>query len=553
MKRIEADNQDIIEQVGYDFGLKRRSFVQLLGAGLVFAASVSTLAQQRGGRRGFGGGGAKNIAARIHFGADGRITVLTGKVEGGQGARAELTEAAAEELRVKPELIDLIMADTSQVPDDGITAGSGSTPRTVPSVRQGAAAARQALIELAAKRWSVEPGTCKARDGRVEDSTDRSISYAELAADASLAAALQQAVPADASLTSVKEWKVLGQPLLRPKGREIVTGAHQFPSDIRRPGMLYGKVLRPPSIGARLAAVELEPGKKAPEVVVVRDGDFVGVAAPTTSLAEEALEAISHTAKWEAVDSVASRDLYDHLSKHAQVPSNPFTDELAGAKQVVRQSYNVAYAQHAPLEPRAAVAEWADGKLTVWTGSQNPFGCRSELVRAFHLGEGDVRVIVPDFGAGFGGKHSGEAGVEAARLAKAAGKPVSLRWTREEEFTWAYFRPAGVIQAEASLDASGAIATWHFVNINSGGAGVEAPYRIPKQKSQTVNSAPPLRQGSYDPWLRRRIILPAKASWTNWRSRRSRTRSNSGSRTWKTRACAPSSRPPPAALAGRTR
>ena len=179
------------------------------------------------------------------------------------------------------------------------------------------------------------------------------------------------------------------------------------------------------------------------------------------------------------------------------MPPNPFADELAQAKKVLRQTYQVAYVQHAPLEPRAAVAEWLEGKLTVWTGTQNPFGCRSELARAFHLGEDQVRVIVPDFGSGFGGKHTGEAGIEAARLAKAAGRPVSLRWTRREEFTWAYFRPAAVIQIEAGLDDKGKLTCWHFVNINAGGSGIETPYRAGKHQSQSVRSDAPLRQGSY--------------------------------------------------------
>jgi isoquinoline 1-oxidoreductase len=149
------------------------------------------------------------------------------------------------------------------------------------------------------------------------------------------------------------------------------------------------------------------------------------------------------------------------------------------------------------MEPRAAVAEWDGGKLTVWTATQNPFGVRSELARAFEIPEDKVRVIVPDFGGGFGGKHSGECAVEAARLAKAAGKPVSLRWTRKEEFTWAYFRPAAAINAEASLDEGGNIATWHFVNVNSGPSAVETPYRCGKSKSEFVQSEPPLRHGSY--------------------------------------------------------
>jgi isoquinoline 1-oxidoreductase len=179
------------------------------------------------------------------------------------------------------------------------------------------------------------------------------------------------------------------------------------------------------------------------------------------------------------------------------VPANPFTDEVAKAAKVVRQNYNVAYAQHSPLEPRAAVAEWNDSSLTVWTGTQNPFGVRRELVSAFHLSEDKVHVIVPDFGAAFGGKHTGEVAVEAARLAQAAGKPVSLRWTREEEFKWADFRPAAAIEIESTLDAKGKLTSWHFININSGNAAVNTPYRTGQDRSQYVPSKPFLRHGSY--------------------------------------------------------
>jgi CO/xanthine dehydrogenase Mo-binding subunit len=488
-----------MEPVGYDFGLKRRSFVQLLGAGLILAVSVApALAQQRRGRG--GGGGAGNIAARVHLGKDGTITVMTGKVEGGQGARAELSEAAAEELCVPVVRIQLVMADTSLVPDDGITAGSGSTPRTVPAMRHGAAAAREALIGFAAKRWGVDRSTVQVQDGKASrTSSQETLSYADLAADADAAKALDRAIPAEVTLTRVAEWKVLGNSTPRPNARDIVTGAHQYPSDISRPGMLYGKVLRPPSYGAKLTSIDLAPAQAIKDVVAVRDDQFVGVAAPTSFLAEKALDAVAKTAKWEPAPHPSSKELFDYLKQHVPdgVPTNPFADELSQAKKVLRQTYQVAYVQHAPLEPRAAVAEWLDGKLTVWTSTQNPFGCRSELARAFHLGDEQVRVIVPDFGSGFGGRHTGEAGVEAARLAKVAGHPVSLRWTRREEFTWAYFRPAAVIEIEAGLDDKSKLTCWHFVNINAGGAGIETPYRAGKHRSQSVRADAPLRQGSY--------------------------------------------------------
>ncbi|HWI55816.1 MAG TPA: molybdopterin cofactor-binding domain-containing protein, partial [Bacillota bacterium] len=241
------------------------------------------------------------------------------------------------------------------------------------------------------------------------------------------------------------------------------------------------------------------PAKAMKGVAVVREEQFVGVAAPTRFQAEQALAAIAKTAQWETTPQLSSKEVFEHLRQHAQggVPSNPFAEDLAQAKQVLRQSYQVAYVQHAPLEPRAAAAEWAEGSLTVWSGTQNPFGYRSELARAFHLPEERVRVIVPDFGGGFGGKHTAEAAIEAARLAQAAGRPVSLRWTREEEFTWACFRPAAVIDIEASLNAQGTLTSWHYININSGGSALDTPYHIGKNRCRFVGSESPLRQGSY--------------------------------------------------------
>jgi CO/xanthine dehydrogenase Mo-binding subunit len=224
----------------------------------------------------------------------------------------------------------------------------------------------------------------------------------------------------------------------------------------------------------------------------------VGVAAPTTYQAQQALDAVAPTAKWEPAPHPSSKEVFDYLRKRARgVPQNPYAAELATAKKVLKQTYHVAYVQHAPLETRVALAEWNDGKLTVWTGTQAPFGYHGQLAGAFGLPNESVRVIVPDFGSGFGGKHTGEAAVEAARLARAAGRPVSLHWTREEEFTWAYFRPAAVIDVEASLDAKGALTSWHFININSGGAAVQTPYQAGKSNCRFVPSATPLRQGSY--------------------------------------------------------
>lgn len=496
----EIDYDALLEPVQFRFAIDRRSFVQLLGAGvLVTAIGVPTRAQRprrRGG--GFRGGPPPALSARIHFAEDGTITLLSGKVDAGQGSRGELAQAAAEELRVPLASVRVVLADTDRVPNDGSSAGSRTTPGTIPAVRQAAAAIRELFFAHAAETWSVAQSEVECNSGKLSHAaSNRTLSYFAVANDQALAEKLSQRTPTDVPLTPPAEWKVLGTPNPAPAARDKVLGRHRYPSDIKRPGMLYARVLRSPTYRGRLASVELAPTKEMEGVVAVQDGEFVGVAAPTSFDARRAIEAVAQTAKWESAPMPSSDELYEHLRKSADVPANPFAAQVAAAAKSHRATYTTAYVQHAPLEPRTAVAEWADGKLTVWTATQNPFGVRGELAQAFRLPEDRVRVIVPDFGSGYGGKHTGECAVEAARIAKSAGKPIMLRWTREEEFTWAYFRPAAVIDMEASLNAAGRIVTWYHLNINSGGSSIDSPYQVPHKDSRAIDSQPPLRHGAY--------------------------------------------------------
>src|SRR6185436_5393269 len=214
---------------------------------------------------------------------------------------------------------------------------------------------------------------------------------------------------------------------------------------------------------------------------------------------------------WKSPGQSSNKDLFEVLRKPATNqrggggegrgrgarPIGSIADGLAMADKKLSETYTVQYIAHAPLEPRATVAEWNGDKLTVWTGTQRPFGVRNELAEAFHISEDKVRVIVPDTGSGYGGKHTGEYAVEAARLAKAAGKPVKLVWTREEEFTWGYFRPAGVIDIKSGVKNDGTMTAWEFHNYNSGASGIQIKYEIPNNDIRFHQSNSPLRQGSY--------------------------------------------------------
>lgn len=497
-KTLETQQSD--ESRG-EFELSRRSFVKLLGAGLLITVTEGVSL----GRRGGGGRQSISVATRLHINLDGTITVMTGKVEEGQGARAQLTQAAAEELRVTADRIRLVMADTALVPDDGRTAGSRTTPSTVPAVRRGAATARELLTRLAAEQWKIDPGALEVRNGIIRNrKTKKTISYADLAKSKDVAGAFKQSIASDVTLTPVGEWEVLGTPVPRSNWRDLVTGAHLFPSDIVRPNMLYGKILRPPSYEATLESIDFSKAKAMKDVFVFRDGQFAGCAAPTSFLANQALDAIAKTASWKTVSHPSSRNIFSHLKKNARTGgrSRPGTrgsidKALTDAAKVLSETYEVAYVQHTPMEPRAATAEWKDGKLTVWSGVDGPQSVQSDLARALRIPTDSVRVIVPDMGSGFGGKHSGEAAEEAARLAKAAGRPVAVHWTRAEEFTWAYFRPAAVIECKGGLDAKGSLVAWDFTNINAGGAAIDTPYNIANTKILSVGSDSPLRQGAY--------------------------------------------------------
>jgi isoquinoline 1-oxidoreductase len=500
-KPIEPQQSGPSDEPRGEVKLSRRSFVKLLGAGLLITVTDGVSFGRRSGRS----RQSITVAARLHINRDGTITVMTGKVEEGQGARAQLTQAAAEELRVTADRIRLVMADTALVPNDGRTAGSRTTPSTIPAVRRGAATARELLTRLAAEQWKVEPGALDVRNGIIRNrKTKKTITYADLAKSKDVAGAFKQSIASDVTLTPVVEWEVLGTAVPRPNRRDLVTGAHRFPSDIVRPNMLYGKILRPSSYGATLESIDLSKAEAMKDVVVFRDGQFVGCAAPSSVRATQALEAVAKTASWKTVSHPSSKELFSHLKKNARSGgrSRPRTrgsidKALADASKVLEQTYEVAYVQHTPMEPRAAAAEWKDDKLTVWTGCDGPQQAQGELTRAFQIPSERVRAIVPDMGSGFGGKHSAEAAVEAARLAKASKRPVAVHWTRAEEFTWAYFRPAALIECKGGLDAKGSLIAWDFTNINAGGSAIDTPYNIVNTKILSAGSDSPLRQGAY--------------------------------------------------------
>src|SRR5262245_28023464 len=421
------------------------------------------------------GGWSTTSGAWLHLGSDGLVTAFTGKVDAGQDNRTGLSIIVAEAVGVALERVRLVMGDTDLCPYDAGTFGSRSTPDAGRELRILGEAARGLIDEVAPGLRRVEVVERPRRAGGAPSAP----------------------APARAGIS-------------RLTGPGIVTGAKRFPSDVVRPGMRHGVVLRSPAAGAELRAVDLgdlgDLGDGSPEITVVHEDAFMGVVAATPTQAREALAHVM--AEWELPDLPADADLEAHLR------ANPVEDDsweggfhrasgdvdgaLASAQVRVEATYRTAYVAHAPMETRSAVAEWGDdGRLTVWTGTQVPFGVREEVAEALGVSEASVRVIVPDFGGGFGGKHAGEVAFEAARLARAAGTPVKVRWSREDEFRHGYVRPAAVIDIRAGALRDGSLTAWQLTNVNWGTFGLAGPYAVENQRLDYQAAESPLRQGSY--------------------------------------------------------
>ena len=498
---IEPERYEFREARAYVFELTRRDLFKFLGAGaLILCAGTKTSALQESGKGQHRGEATpKEIGAWLHIGEDGKITVFTGKVEVGQNIRTSLTQAVAEELHVAVSRIELVMGDTLLAPFDMGTFGSRTTPTMNLQLRRVSAAASDMLKDIAAKNWEADKARLVAADGKISDPVSKkSATYGQLLKGRELA----ELIPDQDPLLPATEWRVAGKPLPKVDGRGFVTGAHKYPADQKRPGMLYGKVVRPSRFQATLASADTSAAEKIPGVVVVRDGEFIGVAAPSEELATHAAAAIK--TEWKAEPQPSGKDIFEYLRRNPEAregqnsPLNQYPEaKAAGGDRELAATYTVAYIAHAPLEPRAALAEWDGDKLTVWTGTQRPFGVREELASAFHIPQESVHVLMPDTGSGYGGKHTGEAAIEAARLARAAKRPVKVVWTRKEEFTWAYFRPAGVIDIRAAIAPGGRLTLWEFTNFNSGGSGLSSPYAIENRKERFQPTKYPLRQGSY--------------------------------------------------------
>jgi nicotinate dehydrogenase subunit B len=461
--------------------MKRREFMKLAGGGIFVFFTVGDSwewveAGQRRGRE-----YPTDFNAYLRIAGDGKVTGYSGKVELGQGTQTALAQIAAEELDIPLDRVDFVMGDTALCPWDGGTFGSRSIKYFGPALRQAAAEARAVLIELAAEHLKLPAAQLMTKDGFVQEKSNplNRVSYGALAQGKTIERHLDPKPP----VKPPAEYTTSGRPADRKDAVLKVTGTAEFAGDIHPPGLLHARILRPPAHGAKLKALDLSGAEKADGARVIRDGDMIAVLHRSFDLAEAALSKIK--ADWDVPEATVDEEtVHEHLVKVA--PEGGVVEERGNLEEgrkesakIFEESYLGPYVAHAPMEPHTAVAKVEDGAATVWASTQRPFGLDEEVAQAIGLPAEKVRVITPLVGGGFGGKNRNLQSVEAARLAKLAGAPVQVAWSRSEEFFYDTFQPASVVKIISGLDATNKLVLWDYDIFFAGERTSQPFYEIP--------------------------------------------------------------------------
>lgn len=479
MRKEELEYMEMLYPAG-PRSLGRRDFLKLFGGGIVvlFTVDVSDLLGQEGRGRGY----PTDFNAYLRIAEDGQVTVYSGKIEMGQGVITSLAQMAADELGVSLESIHMVLGDTDLCPWDMGTFGSMSTRFFGPALRAAAAEAKAVLLDLASEQLKTTKDKLSVEDGVVvlTSNKDTRMTFGQLAKGQKITRKLE----GKAVLKSVSEFAVMGKPVHRMDGTAKVTGKAQYAGDLRLPGMVYARILRPPAHGATLKNADTSAAEKMQGVTVVKEGGLIAVLHPDPVGAEKALASIK--AEFDVPKpAVDDRTIFDHLLKAApqgqerERKGDPAEGEKQAASLFEKQYVN-GYGAHAPIETHTALARVEGDKVTVWTSTQTPFPNQQQIAQALGIPPENVRVITPFVGGGFGGKSSaGLQAVEAAKLAKIAGKPVQVAWSRAEEFFYDTFRPAAVVKVKSGVDSAGKICLWDYQVYFAGSRSAERFYDIP--------------------------------------------------------------------------
>jgi nicotinate dehydrogenase subunit B len=469
------------------FPLSRREFLRLMGAGLFvfFSFGDALFIPAQAQHRGVSQATADDFNAYLRIGEDGRVSCFTGKIEMGQGIVTSLAQMLADELEVPLDSVDMVMGDTALCPWDMGTFGSMSTRFFGPPLRAAAAEARGVLIELAAEYLNTSPSQLLVEAGVIYQKSNRSkkVTYAQLTKGKRIARRLKR----EAVLERPADFTIVGTPVLRRDAEEKVTGKAQFAGDLREPGMLYARIVRPPAHGAKMTGVDTSGVQKIKGAWVIKSDGLVAVLHEDPELAEQALSLVK--AQWiKPVATVDEKTIFNHLLKVAPegeivAQGGSLAEGKRISKSIVEQTYLDGYVAHAPIEPHTALAKIEGKKATIWASTQTPFRLQEEAATALGLSTENCRVITPFVGGGFGGKTRNQQGVEAALLAKASGKPVQVAWTRTEEFFYDTFRPAAVVKIKAGVNPSGRITLWDYNVYYAGDRGASQFYTIPHHRT----------------------------------------------------------------------
>ena len=449
--------------------MNRRTFLQTSGTLVVCFGAAAALERAGLAQGPFdtrnSGIDPRQLDSWIAVAADGSVTVYTGKCELGQGIMTAQMQLVAEELLVPLARITIMQCDTSMTPDQGTTSGSQSTPTNFNdrSLGQAAATAREALMLLAAKRLGVGAERLTAADGVVSVTGDatRKVSYGELVAgkkfNLPLSATARRRAPA--------QWTVLGKPAMRVDMASMASGRFEYVHNVRVPGMLHGRVVRPPAVGATVVSVDESSVRDMPGLVkVVVRKNFVGVVAQKWWQAIQAANTLK--VRWSDGERLPAQDtFYDSLRKQASrdalvVHSRDIETTLASAAAVVRATYRHPYQMHGSMGTSCAVADVQGSKTTVWSPTQSAYPTRNGVAMVLGTAPENVRVIFTRGAGCYGINGADTVSYDAALLSQAVGKPVRVQLSRQDEMAWENYGFAAVIDQRAGVDASGAIVAW---------------------------------------------------------------------------------------------
>jgi CO/xanthine dehydrogenase Mo-binding subunit len=394
----------------------------------------------------------------------GAVTVYSGKVDLGTGVQTALAQIVAEELDVPFASVGIVEGDTALTPDQGPTFGSLSIQIGGVQIRNAAAKAKSALIELAATQLGVEPDDLTVSDGIISGGGKR-VSYGELIGGKSFSLTLDHQKPP--ATKDSKAYKIVGTSVPRVDIPDKVTGKFTYMQDFRVPGMLHGRVVRPPAIEAKLESVDEATVSGIPGLVrVVREGSFLGVVAENEWAAIKAAQRLKATwSAWEGLPEQAK--LFEHV-RTSKVAKDDVTANVGNTAEAMSQdgskrlsaTYEFAIHTHGSIGPSCAVAEFKDGKLTSWSASQATHNLQKQLAKMFGLELTSVRCIYVEGSGCYGRNGHEDAAADAALLAKAVGRPVRVQWSRADEHGWDPKGPPTLIDLRASLDGSGTVTAW---------------------------------------------------------------------------------------------